>query len=168
MSGHDYVFFSKKVKAGLGFVTGTYINRNHFAGYMAIVICMSFGYLAYISSDFIKNNVSGWRYKLSRIINLVGTRSGLLFFLILIMSSALILSGSRMGICSFIVSIILMSLMISKKMSIRKISLILIPVSILALWLGLNPVINRFSRTYKHVESNTGRVQVWKGNTLSY
>ena len=163
MSGHEHVFFRKKVY-NLDFVTGTYINRNHFSWYMAIVICMSFGYLTYISSGFIKTNVSGWRQKLGQIINLVGTKSGLLFFLILIMSSALILSGSRMGICSFITSIIFMSFIISKKISIRKISLILIPVFILALWIGLGPVIKRFSRISNSMEAE-GQVYI-SGKTL--
>ncbi|MCP4268255.1 MAG: O-antigen ligase family protein [Candidatus Brocadiaceae bacterium] len=162
MSGHDYVLYMKKGHAGLGFVSGTYINRNHFAGYMAIAICMSFGYLAYILSGNIKTNVSGWRQKLSRIINMVGTKSGLLFFALLIMSTSLILSGSRMGICSFITSVILMSLVVSKKISIKKTSIILIPVCLIALWIGLNPVIERFSKISNHMESEGARLYQWK------
>lgn len=161
MSGHGHVLFRKVDSLNL-VTTGTYINRNHFSGYMAVVICMSFGYLTYISSGFIKNNVSGMRQKLEQIINLVGTKSGLLFFLIVIMSSALILSGSRMGICSFITSIIFMGLIISQKMSLRKTTLILIPVFILALWIGLGPVIKRFSHISHSMEAEGSRLHMWR------
>jgi O-antigen ligase len=161
LSGHQHIFFRKKT-LNLNFVTGTYINLNHFAGYMAIVICISLGYITYILSKSSNFDVSGWREKLSRIINLIGTKAGLLSFLILIMSSALILSGSRVGICSFITSIILMSIMISKKITIKKILLILLPVCLMTIWIGLNPVINKFSRIPKNVEAEGRRPQVWK------
>ncbi|HDY69045.1 MAG TPA: O-antigen ligase domain-containing protein [Candidatus Scalindua sp.] len=167
LSGHQHIFFRKKI-LGLDFASGTYINRNHFAGYMAIVICMSFGYLTYILSKSSVSNVSlrvratGWRQRLSQIINLIGTRAGLLSFLILIMSSALILSGSRAGICSFIIVIILMSTMISKRISIKKITLILLPVCLMVVWIGLNPVIKRFSETPKAMKAEGERIIVWK------
>jgi O-antigen ligase len=160
LSGHQYIFFRKKT-LNLNFVTGTYINLNHFAAYMAIIICMSFGYLTYKLSKLSNFNVSGWREKLSRIINLIGTKAGLLSFLILIMSSSLILSGSRMGICSFITAIILMSIMISKRISIRKMLLILLPVCLMAVWIGLNPIISRFSRISERMETEGRRTQVW-------
>ncbi|MCP4267899.1 MAG: O-antigen ligase family protein [Candidatus Brocadiaceae bacterium] len=159
MSGHGHVLF--RTVDGR-FVTGTYINRNHFSWYMALVICTGFGYLTYISSGFIKTNVSGWRQRLSRIINQVGTKTGLLFFIILIMSSSLILSGSRMGICSFITSVILMSLIKSKKMSLRKISIVLIPVCLIALWIGLNPVFKRFSQITNTMGVEGSRSHIWK------
>ncbi|MBO1223355.1 MAG: O-antigen ligase family protein [Candidatus Scalindua sediminis] len=166
LSGHQHIFFRKKT-LNLGFVTGTYINLNHFAGYMAIVICVSFGYLTYKLSKLSNSNVSlrvratGWREKLSRIINLIGTKAGLLSFLILIMSSTLILSGSRMGICSFITAIILMSIMISKKVSIKKMLLIFLPVCLMAVWIGLNPVIKRFSRISEGMEKEGRRTLIW-------
>ncbi len=214
LSGHNQVFSRKKI-TDLGFVTGTYVNRNHFAGYMAIVICMSFGYLTYMLSKLSNSNVSlrvrspiyrrqrpsrsdlrsvgdrdstlrgrslsprarmpsgleaeaepesatGWRQKLSQIINLIGTKAGLLSFLILIMSSALILSGSRVGICSFITVIILMSIMISNKVSIKKITLILLPVCLMTLWIGLNPVIKGFSQTSKDLKAEYRRIPIWR------
>ncbi len=231
LSGHQYIFFRKKT-LNLDFVTGTYINLHHFAGYMAIIICMSFGYLTYklsrLSNSYVSLRVrspicrrqrpsrsdlrsvgdrdstlrgrslsprarmpsgleaevvsdpegfltrwepesaTGWHEKLSRIINLTGTKAGLLSFLILIMSSALILSGSRMGICSFITAIILMSIMISNKaptqrgrISIKKVILILLPVCLMTVWIGLNPVITRFSRISEGIETEGGRIRVW-------
>ena len=176
LSGHQHIFFRQKVDH-LGFVTGTYLNRNHFAGYLAIVICMGFGYLISTLSGSSNSNVTlrvrdstesatGWRQKLSQIINSIGTGTGLLFFILLIMSSALILSGSRMGICSFIAAIIIVGFVISKKSSIKKTFLILIPVFLIAVWIGLNPVIKRFSQVSSELESESGRIQVWKDTSV--
>ncbi len=67
-----------------------------------------------------------------------------------------------MGICSFITSVILMSLIISKKMSLRKISIILIPVCLIALWIGLNPVFKRFSQITNTMEVEGSRSHIWK------
>ena len=160
LSGHQHIFFRKKVD--MEAVTGTYINRNHFAGYMAIVICMSFGYITYLFSDFSKSRISRWRQKVSQIINLIGTRAGLLSFLILIMSSALILSGSRIGICSFIIVIILISIMISKRLSTKRILLIILPICLMTLWMGLNPVIKHFSQTSEDLKAEDRRIPIWK------
>jgi hypothetical protein len=161
------IFNSKTVN----YVTGTYVNRNHFAGYLAIVTCISVGYLTYISTNISNSNITGWRQKLVRTINIMGSKSGILFFLILIMFSALILSGSRMGIFSIITVIIFMSIMISNNTStqrgvkfIKKIYFILIPVCLMTLWLGLEPVFKRFtlfSETMKATR-DVGRIQVWK------
>ncbi len=140
----------------LNFVTGTYIDINHFSCYMAIVICMSFGYLTNILSGSFRTNISGWRQRLRQIIKLVGTKTGLIFFLILFMSSALVLSGSRMAICSIIISILFMCSIIFKKMFFRKIFFIFISVSILTLWVGLYPVVNRFSRDSEGMEIEAG------------
>ncbi len=161
LSGNQHIFFRQKAHH-LESVTGTYLNRNHFVAYLSIVICMSFGYIVYISSNLSLSNVSKLRKKMSQMINIIGTREALLFFLILIMSTAVVLSCSRMGICSFITAIIIMSIMISKKISIKKMTLIVLPICLLAVWIGLNPVIKRFSDTSKDVKTEGSRIQVWK------
>ena len=145
----------------INFVTGTYVNLNHYSGYMAFVICMSFGYLTYLSAKFPRTNETKWRQRLIQIINLIGTRAGLLSFMILIMTSALILSGSRMGICSFVTTVILMSIMISKKISLKKILIIVLPICLMAVWIGLNPVITKFSNTSVDIETEGRRTHIW-------
>ncbi len=172
LSEHQHIFFEKKTRH-LESVTGTYWNRNHFAGYMALVICISIGYLTCMFSRTSNSKASGWRQKLGRIINMSGTRAGLISFLALIMSTALVLSGSRMGICSFVIAIILMSILLLNKTEhhswkiyiIKKISLILIPICLLVLWIGINPVINRFSNTSRDLKSESNRIGIWKDSS---
>ncbi len=43
-SGHEMIFGRPKL-AGLGSVTGTYVNRNHFAGFLEMIFPLSLGYL---------------------------------------------------------------------------------------------------------------------------
>ncbi len=55
-----------------------------------------------------------------------------------------------------------MSIIISKEISIKKTFLIVLPVCLFAVWIGINPVIKRFSIIHKEVEVKAGRIQVWK------
>jgi len=55
-----------------------------------------------------------------------------------------------------------MSTMISKRISIKKITLILLPVCLMVVWIGLNPVIKRFSETPKAMKAEGERIIVWK------
>jgi len=160
LGGFKHSLFMKNVYNS-NFVTGTYVNLNHYSGYMAFVICMSFGYLTYLLSKIPITTETMWRQRLVQMINLIGTRAGLISFLILIMSSALILSGSRMGICSFVTAVILMSIMISKKVSIKKLLIIVLPICLMSVWIGLNPVIKKFSSASVDIEAEGGRKQIW-------
>jgi O-antigen ligase len=160
LGGFKHSLFMKNVYNS-NFVTGTYVNLNHYSGYMAFVICMSFGYLTYLLSKIPITTETMWRQRLVQMINLIGTRAGLISFLILIMSSALILSGSRMGICSFVTAVILISIMISKKVSIKKLLIIVLPICLMSVWIGLNPVIKKFSSASVDIEAEGGRKQIW-------
>ena len=163
LGGFKNSLFMKNIynHQAINFVTGTYVNLNHYSGYMAFVICISFGYLTYLLSKIPRTDETQWRQRLIQIINLIGTRAGLLSFLILIMSSALILSGSRMGICSFVTAVILMSIMISKKVSIKKLLIIVLPICLMAVWIGLNPVVKKFSNTSVDIEAEGRRTHIW-------
>jgi len=81
------------------FVTGTFINRNYFAGYLLMVIPLSVGYLFSLEM-FQKDRFDGWRQFLS---NLDG-EAILIAFGIIVMILGLFLSGSRTGIVSLLLS----------------------------------------------------------------
>lgn len=160
ISGHQYIFIWKKVHFRDS-ATGTYINRNHFAGYLAMVICLTFGYVTYLFSTHSKSNPITWRQRLSRITDLINKKIVIFIFLVLIMATALILSGSRMGIFSFSTSMILMSILLYKKKHIKIILFCLLAIYFIVVWLGINPVLKRFSLIQSHLTSETGRPKIW-------
>jgi putative inorganic carbon (HCO3(-)) transporter len=86
--------------------TGTFINRNYFAGYLLMVIPLSIGFLW--SREAIQTGQSrGWRHRLSSLDGKVL----LIAFGIIVMILGLLFSASRMGILSLLLSFSLMSLL---------------------------------------------------------
>jgi len=157
-SGHRQILYLKGPEA----VTGTFINRNAFAGYLLMVIPLAMGYL------FARQSMEGgrfpnWRARLS---NLDG-KSLLLAFGIILMILALLFSSSRMGIGSLLLSFTLITFFFRNPERERRISrtsiLILLFALLWAAWIGLDAVISRFLTTPEDME---GRVRIWK-DTLS-
>lgn len=83
-------------------VSGTYVNRNHFAGLMEITIPAAIGLLLARSSI---GYGRGWREALRRGMDFVLKDTGWVSFCLLIMFTALILSSSRGGVAALVFSV---------------------------------------------------------------
>ncbi|WP_096896297.1 O-antigen ligase family protein [Candidatus Scalindua japonica] len=131
---------------------GSFINRNHFAGYIIMVIPLSLGLLISRFGSITFHKTMTWRVIFTEFeSHILG--NGLLVFAIMIMVSALFLSLSRGGILSFAVTIVVFVTIISlsrKTRSIiskgRKVTIITLFLAfILLVWLGIGPVMERLS-----------------------
>ncbi len=83
-------------------VSGTYVNRNHFAGLMEVTIPAAIGLLIARST---LHYGRGWREALRRGMDFVLKDTGWVSFCLLIMCTALILSSSRGGVAALVFSI---------------------------------------------------------------
>ncbi len=83
-------------------VSGTYVNRNHFAGLMEITIPAAVGLLLARSTIHYGR---GWRELLRSAMDFVLKDSGWISFCLLIMFAALILSSSRGGVAALVFSV---------------------------------------------------------------
>ncbi len=83
-------------------VSGTYVNRNHFAGLMEITIPAAIGLLIARSTP---RYGRGWREGLRSAMDFVLKDTGWISFCLLIMFTALILSTSRGGVAALVFSI---------------------------------------------------------------
>jgi len=124
-------------------VTGTFINRNYFAGYLLMVIPISVGYL--FSREATRRNMFwGWRQRLASL----DGKTLLLGFGAIVMIVGLIFSASRMGILSLLISFTLLSFLVRDPQRERKFSRTSVLIFSLALlWaigIGLDAVIGRF------------------------
>jgi O-antigen ligase len=124
-------------------VTGTFINRNYFAGYLLMVIPLSIGYL--LSREATRRDrFMGWR---NRLASLDG-KTLLLGFGAIVMIVGLIFSASRMGISSLLFSFTLLSILFRDPRRERKFSrtsVLIFSLALLwAIWIGLDAVISRF------------------------
>jgi O-antigen ligase len=124
-------------------VTGTFLNRNYFAGYLLMVIPLSVGFLFSREAARI-NRFRGWR---ERLVSFDG-KTLLIGFCVIVMILGLLFSASRMGIASLLLSFTLLSLLFrnpSTEHKFSKTSILILGLALLwAAWIGLDSVISRF------------------------
>ena len=106
-----------------------FLNRNHFAGYLEMVFPLIMGMLLYRFSKRQKE------------------RQRLMFFAVsmIIIGFSIFISLSRAGIISFVGSLIFFSILLGKKKAVFYIFLIILVITLLALWAQFDPMMERFS-----------------------
>jgi O-antigen ligase len=141
-SGHKYIL-NLDMETKIASVTGTFINRNYFAGYLLMVIPLIIGFLFSREATQI-NRFRGWR---ERLVSFDG-KTLLIGFCVIVMILGLLFSASRMGISSLLLSFTLLSLLFrspSKEHKFSRTSILILGLALLwAAWIGLDFVISRF------------------------
>jgi O-antigen ligase len=126
---------------------GPFVNPNHFAGYVEMIIPLSMGLFMAKWRHLIKNQ-RGIRDFFITIGNEEGCKLILFLFFTILMVGALFLSSSRGGIVSFLGSMLfLLAMMIKKEKGGRDITLLvvfLISIVSFLLWMGISPLIEEF------------------------
>jgi O-antigen ligase len=152
-SGHQQILFLK----GVPIVTGTFMNRNYFAGYLLTVIPLSLGFLFYRES-FRKGRFVNWRHRLSAL----DGKTLLLAFGIMVMTLGLLFSASRMGIISLLLSFTFISFLFrnpEKEKRLSRTPVLIFSLALLwAVWIGLDAVIGRF---FSVPEDFNSRRMIW-------
>lgn len=174
LSGLEYGFFAKKV-AYVGFATGTFVNRNHLAGYLEMVSAIGIGLL--MATTTTKHRVSSWRQRLLNLIHLLLSQKLLLRLMLAMMVIALVLTRSRMGNTGFFSSMLVTGLITlavfrSQAKSVKEVfqrsdtrsavilitSLIVIDLFIVGAWFGVDKLADRLAQT--SLQHDTDRVEV--------
>ncbi len=141
-SGHGQIL-NLEEEGIVSSVTGTFINRNYFAGYLLMVVPLSTGYL--FSREAARSSTSmGWRHRLASL----DGKTLLLGFGLIVMIVGLIFSASRMGISSLLLSFTLISFLFrdpQREKKFSKTSVLIFGLALLwAAWIGLDTVLSRF------------------------
>ncbi len=150
LSGLGYGFFIQNPLA-LNVTTGTFINRNHFAGYLVMTLSVGIGMMiASLDTESDYTAKQRLRYYLKLILS---TKLRLRLYLVM-MVIALVLTHSRMGNTSFFASLMIaggLGLILSRHATrgtiVLLISLIAIDVLIVGAWFGLEKVVERIEET---------------------
>jgi O-antigen ligase len=128
---------------------GPFVNPNHFAGYMEMVIPLSFGLFIAKWRHLGKEIYPNIREFLLKIGTEEGCRLILFSFLIVLMVGALFLSSSRGGMISFLGSMVYLVSMLAKGEKGRRSVFIvvgfLICIFSFLIWMGIRPLIEEFS-----------------------
>ncbi|MEY2700530.1 MAG: hypothetical protein RIQ52_1285 [Pseudomonadota bacterium] len=97
LSGLEYGFFRHKTH-GVGVATGTFVNRNHLAGYLEMTLAVGIGFL--IGGKFTRPGRT-WRDLMHQAAGLLLSKMAPLRILTVIMAIGLVLTRSRMGNVGF-------------------------------------------------------------------
>jgi O-antigen ligase len=153
-SGHKQILH---LEGFVSSVTGTFINRNYFAGYLLMVIPISLGFL--FSREVTRTDRwMGWRNRFSSL----NGKTLLIGFGVIVMILGLLFSASRMGIVSLLISFSLITLLFRGSQGEKRFSrssIFILGLALLwAAWIGLDAVISRFFSVSEDFE---GRWKIW-------
>jgi O-antigen ligase len=153
ISGTREVLWWIKMPADRSKFMGSFINENHFAGYMELVIPLT---IAYVFRYAFRIRESGWRGVLaSEDLH----KAFLLAFLVIIMIVALAVSESRGGLIGFLGSLVLVAvLLLSRRFHRGKAwiitALLILSFTMLA-WIGLSGLLKRWGTLGNIQEDNS-------------
>ena len=146
---------------------GPYVNRNHFAGYMEVVIPLTIGYL--LAHSPLRREPISLRGRFLLWTSAQTSKSILLMFAAMFMAASLLLTGSRGGLVSFAGSMVFFAVMIRMKAtSRRKGSRVVLAFCslglIAAIWIGGNSALLSVERLEKGFRepSTEHRLVLWQ------
>ena len=155
MSGLEYGFFSKKW-AYLQKATGTFVNRNHLAGYLEMSLALGIGFLLASSTRYSGN----WQQRMRQFIEMLLSPKVIMRLTLAIMVIGLVMTRSRMGNTAFFASLMIaggLALLLmrnkSKSTTILLTSLLLIDVAIVGTFFGVEKVADRLQGSSIEKES---------------
>ncbi len=156
MSHWEYGFFIKKY-AYVGVATGTFVNRNHLAGYLEMTLAIGIGLLI---ASLDTNSAATMKKKILNLFRLLLSAKARLRLSLVMMVIALVLTHSRMGNTAFFTSLFItgaIGLIFSKhatrSMVILLVSLVLIDILIVGQWFGFEKVKHRLEQTSEMSEN---------------
>ena len=156
LTGIEYSFFIPK-DAYLNRATGTFVNRNHLAGYLVLTLSVGIGLMI---STLNGQNSAGWRDMTRRLLTtLLGSKARLRIILVM-MVAGLVLTHSRMGNTAFFASLAIagvIALILSKRSTKSTIilisSLIVIDIFVVGTFFGVDKVAQRLQATSEQGET---------------
>ena len=150
MSGVEQVAFLDK-SFGRGSATGTFVNRNHLAGFLEMNLAIGIGMLV---AQLHRYPAANWREFLRRTIDTILSRKFRLRLYLAIMVIGLVLTRSRMGNTAFFSSLLLCSVLgmwlqqrVTRNAVIFFVSLLLVDIYIVGNWFGVDEVVDRLRNT---------------------
>ncbi|MGH9328310.1 MAG: O-antigen ligase family protein [Terriglobia bacterium] len=148
--------------------SGTFINHNHFAGFIELTFPFVLAAMFYSFQIWTEGRRHGHARADPATVSSAGIQTFFYGFLLLIAIVAVIFSRSRAGILATIFTVVFISLLAQLKTR-RKAWVLGISIFILAavgygLWIGLNPVLTRFEAFKGGVQylQGEGRLSFWE------
>ncbi len=168
MNVQKIFWFTKKYD--LEEATGTYINRNHFAGFLEMVLPFAVCLAMYEGEKLLarRKHGSGHAKKLTaKLTSDVKTQAVILWLAVaVVLMAAIVFSRSRMGLLAASASLLVV---FGLKMLQRKALPAVLGVAFVALslclagWIGLRPALSRFETLGQEFSGDQSRLSMWPG-----
>jgi O-antigen ligase len=165
LTGWQRIFGYVK-KYNLEEATGTYINRNHFAGFLEMAIPFGVALVLYENAKLPRKVIRGQNARIKQVLG--GrklSRIGLWLLAATVMVAGLFFSLSRMGIISAVASLGVMAAFsgFQRKAGISVAAAIMACGIILVLWMGAGPALGRFGMiSEEYTSTDESRWSLWK------
>jgi O-antigen ligase len=150
-------------------IWGPFLNRNHFAGYLAMIIPLGLSLLLYRASRTDRSRYASWTGRLAALLTSSGFSSlGVWGLVSLVMAAALFMTLSRGGIISFLCSLTLLYSLARQRTGLRRmiaplafIGMVLLLVIFFAGW-------DRISARFEQLteDRNLKRASVWEDSLV--
>ena len=160
LTGWQYIFFFQK-QFDTEEATGTYINRNHYAGLLEMVIPFVLARVL-IGPSSRPHGMPLWRRLLTSSRSSRVLRDAVVLVVLVV---GLLFSRSRMGIAAAVLGMVLAAVL-AHRQGYRSVGIGLLLVLLLAgayaSWIGLSPVVERFAHTQQQGIFEENRIPVWR------
>ncbi|PLW68320.1 O-antigen ligase family protein [Pseudohalioglobus lutimaris] len=163
LSGLEWGFFVEKY-VGRGVATGTFVNRNHLAGYLVMCLAAGTGLLFAQLSSRAESSTRG-RERMRRWLRLLLSSRLRLRVLLALMVIALVLTRSRMGNAAFFISLFCAGAVaqyagqyFSRRLALLLLSLVVVDMAILSRWFGFDRLMDRLASTQAQTEARTANL----------
>lgn len=163
--GAQYQFMFEDIRHGTQ-ATGTFVNRNHLAGYLYLTIAAGIGLLLG-AIDTRAHAPRRWRDHLVNLLKFTLSPRMALRLMLLVMVIALVLTRSRMGNTAFFSALVVLGLVVAAtnpalrlKALVLVVSMVVVDVVVVGQWVGLDRVLQRIDRTAIAIEDQRGEETV--------
>lgn len=141
---------------GMGSASGSFVNRNHFAGYLEMTLALGIGLLI---ARMQSSPARAPRQRLRNLLDLLMSDKLIIRALLLIMVTGLVMSHSRMGNSAFFISLTLTGLLALKALSLPRgktlsllLSILIMDILIIGTWFGTDRLMQRLEQTRLETE----------------
>ncbi|WP_432472274.1 O-antigen ligase family protein [Amphritea sp. HPY] len=156
LTGTEYSVFMKK-ESYLGVATGTFINRNHLAGYLVLCLCAGIGLMISKLGSGLRSTI---KYHTREIIRSVLGSKILIRLALVMLVAGLVMTHSRMGNSAFFISLSIASIITllfhqrsTKSMVLFFITILVIDFFVVGSFFGVSKIAERLQNTTSANES---------------
>lgn len=167
----------RRPRIHFGNLSGTYVNPDHFAPLLELIIPLGFGLLMFVTprSQIPKpddNFLGRVRQRLSQGEEHSSAQYLLISFLLIALVTSIIFTASRSGIVAGLTGIVFFIFRVRTGSPKKRRPWVIIPILTFALfaglWIGMKPIFEKFSRTEAQLSSLNGRVPYWETGMIIF